>query len=416
MTAQNSDQNLHSHIEKIKQSGALGRSPAYVKLLDYLAKNTITGETSSEISVAIDVFDKDEGFDVTSDSTVRVYMYNLRQKLNTYYEGAGSQEQLHLLIPKGSYRLVLEQRNGAAQALDKEKDKQITSQRNTRPTLLAAGLGILSSLLIAYIFFFDNSKEDESFSEEQLAFWGAALTDNKPVMIVIGDYYIFGEDSEEGEIRLVREFDINSAFDLRQSSEQQDTTEDIDRFDLGLTYLPRGSAYALSRAQEILLLSGKRPRIKMMSEFNAEDLRSNHVLYIGYISGLGVLESYTFSASKFEVGYSYDELIDTTTRERYVSSFIDATEDRNFVDYGLLSSFSTAEGNQMIIIAGTRDAGLMEMSELASSASILQRMELETGENRAFMSVFEVYGFNLTNISGLLISSEYLNPEDIWGG
>lgn len=412
MQTRDPDQSLKNIVEKIKRSGALGRSPAYKKLLDYLMQITESGLVCSEMTVAIEVFNKGDDFDVTSDSTVRVYVYNLRQKLKTYYEGAGSRDLVRLSIPKGAYRLAIDQ-------IEIESGSTGFSGRfKPRLALLSViSLVAICSAMLTSIFVSDQSREPV-FSEQQQQFWGALLADNKPLMIVIGDYYIFGEKTQSEEIRLVREFNINSESDLRREFNEQgdqpinNAEFSNDRFDLGLTYLPRGSAYAISQLQGVLQHMGKTPRIAMMSEFSAEDLRSNHVIYIGYISGLGVLENYTFSTSRFDVGYSYDQLSDIETGETYISNFIDAKDDRNFVDYGLISGFSVAEGNQILILAGTRDAGLMEMSELATDPNILDRLQLDVSGNQAFMSLFEVYGFNLTNISGHLIGSEYLDAGD----
>jgi hypothetical protein len=414
MLAQESDQELQHQLDRIKRSGALGRSSAYAKLLEYLAEKTRDGVSCSELSIAIDVFNKADDFDVTSDSAVRVYVYKLRQKLQNYYEGPGSEETIRLGIPKGTYRLVAEKIRPNAGT-----GGQIQPSSSFSKALLPIGLAIICIALIGYILLGKSNFQSQTISQEQELFWGGIVLDDKPVMIVVGDYYIFGETAVTGEIRLVREFDINSEFDLRQELNQigdEDALFADPRFDVGLTYLPRGSAYAIARVQEILQGTGKNPRITMMSEFSAEDLRSNHVIYIGYISGLGVLESYTFSASRFDVGYSYDQLVNTATAERYTSDFIEAEDDRNFVDYGLISSFSVAEDSQIVVLAGTRDAGLMEMSDLAVASNILSKMELEATDNQAFMSVFEVYGFNLTNISASLISSEYLDENSLSGG
>ena len=98
MLGQETDKELQDQIDRIKRSGALGRSPAYVKLLEYLAETTGNGASCSELSIAIDVFNKPDDFDVTSDSAVRVYVYKLRQKLQSYYDGPGGDENVQLSI------------------------------------------------------------------------------------------------------------------------------------------------------------------------------------------------------------------------------------------------------------------------------------------------------------------------------
>lgn len=416
MRAIDTDQDILDSIEKIRRSGALGRSPTYTKLLDYLAEKTIEGAICSEISVAVDVFDKDAEFDVSSDSTVRVYIYNLRKKLDSYYEKEGLLDETRLVIPKGEYRLVTTKQSPIPQAVEKDIAAHWWHRDFNFSGKVIAGLGavLISSMIILLSYAFNLNAVELTPSDEQLRFWGTAFTDEKPIKVVIGDYYIFGESTVNDDYRLIREFSINSAADLEDWPQTLDSASDTIRFDLGLTYLPRGSAYALAEIVQVCQEFGKTVRVTMMSELKADDLREYHIFYIGYVSGMDVLEEYTFSASDFEVGFSYDELVDTKSSKFYVSSLIDAEEKRSFVDYGILSSYSVADGNRVVIIAGTRDAGLMEVSELAASKNLLSRMDLEQdAQAEAFFSVYEVNGFNLTNVNSRLISSQYLDSENV---
>lgn len=396
--AKSSDSDLFALVDKIKRSGALGRSPQYSKLLDYLGKMTADGSVCSEMTVGIEVFGKGDDFDVTTDSTVRVYMYNLRSKLKTYYETTGRHDEVQLSIPKGDYRLV------ATRPATNSFSSTVGNHLGPVSSLLmAAAISAVLAFVVTYLVMSSGSNPQQTYSEEQMRFWGGILSEDKPIMIVIGDYYIFGETSEDGRIRLVREFDINSAEDLSRAVGEN---EFDNRFDLALTYLPRGSAFALEKVHAFLQQSGIEPRISMMSEFSAEDLRENNIIYLGYVSGLSVLEDYVFASSRFSVGESYDVLIDDKTGNAYVSSVIHTEEDTTFVDYGLISSFTVADTSQVVIIAGTRDAGMMEMSELAAESDILGRLQLKDSEQTTFQGVFEVNGFDLTNVNANLIASE----------
>ncbi len=73
-------------------------------------------------------------------------------------------------------------------------------------------------------------------------------------------------------------------------------------------------------------------------------------------------------------------LENTVSGERYISNVIDAKDGRSFVDYGLIASFSVAENKQMVILTGTRDAALMEISELAIAPNLLTRMQLDANK------------------------------------
>lgn len=405
---QDNPQDFDALIEKLVKARAFGRSPMYEKLLRYLAKETASGVVCSEQSVAVDVFNKAQDYDVTTDSTVRVYIHNLRKKLDAYYSESGKTETQQLSIPKGEYRLAINTVDSQTPLTEKLKQPSLSFTN-----LISAALGALVTAAILLTLFAGRPTATPELSEQQTKFWGNILTDTKPVMIVLGDYFIFAERDGDGDTRLVREFDINSATELRRDISASSSEADQERYDLGLTYLPRGSAYAVARVQEILQTTNKPSRIRMMSEFSADDLRNYHVIYIGYLSGLGVLETYAFANSRFAVGLNYDELIDRKTSETYRSDFIEAQENLDFTDFGLISSFpltqdSLINGNQVVILAGTRDAGLMEMSDISISANLLDRMNLTATDGKSFEALFAVDGFNLTNVTSELISSDYM--------
>ena len=99
---------VHDEYERIVASGILGRSRTYTSLLEYLVGCSLEGRAPKEIEIAADVFGKGAEFDPTQDSLVRVYMHNLRQKLEQYASQRGDPLGYRLAIPRGEYRLVVE--------------------------------------------------------------------------------------------------------------------------------------------------------------------------------------------------------------------------------------------------------------------------------------------------------------------
>src|SRR3970282_588848 len=110
---------------------------------------------------------------------------------------------------------------------------------------------------------------------------GPLLDDNLPILVVVGDYYIFGELDTQGNVdRLVREFSINSSRDLDDLMMYQ--PELAARYmDLDLTYLPRSAAFALRDVLRVLYTSDKPVRAISMSELNVADFKTSHIVYVG---------------------------------------------------------------------------------------------------------------------------------------
>jgi len=227
--------------------------------------------------------------------------------------------------------------------------------------------------------------------------WSSLLADDLPVTIVVGDYYLLGEVDQSGDVkRLVREFNINSEaefidyLELHPSSAQQYRN-------LRLTYLPTGTAVALADVSA-LLAGRKQVRIKLMSELDGETLRTSHVVYIGYLSGLGMLGDFVFGASRLRLQGTYDQLVDSTTERSYTAR-MPQTPERSFVDYGYFATMQGPAGNRIIVVAGTRDNGVMQSAAAATDPKSLAAWVAESGHSQGFESLTEVQGVDRTNLS-----------------
>ena len=72
---------LYALYDRIEASGVLGRSKHYGALLEYLIRCSVEDRSPKEIDLATEVLGKSENFDVSADSSVRVYVHQLRKKL-----------------------------------------------------------------------------------------------------------------------------------------------------------------------------------------------------------------------------------------------------------------------------------------------------------------------------------------------
>jgi len=79
-----------------------GRQSAF---LEYVVNEALEGRADrlKEFTLGIEVFEKDESFDPSVDSIVRVEATRLRSKLSEYYVGEGQGDPVRIGIPKGHY-------------------------------------------------------------------------------------------------------------------------------------------------------------------------------------------------------------------------------------------------------------------------------------------------------------------------
>jgi len=410
-----SSSELEGLCQRIIASGVLGRSKHYAALLDHLVRCSLEQRQPREIELATDVLGKPADYDVSADSSVRVYVHQLRKKLAAYYEQHELDAAHRLVIPKGKYSLA------AVAIAPLASSKRFSFARFGMSNSLLSAVILLLAANLLYMF---GQQSEASRPPAQLAaahpVWESVLADDKPLLIVMGDYYIFGELNANGNVaRMVREFNVNSQRDLEdlQFSDIENTENYLD---LDLSYMPEGSAFALAKIVPILQKSGKVVNITMMSDLTTADIRSNHIVYIGYLSALEKLTAMTFAGSGLRIGRSYDELFNTKTAEYYTSDAGLPEEGDPFRDYGMFSTFPASTDTQVVLISGMRDAGLMHtaqaLSETVSLDDLIVSIESDTDEAVAgFEAIFEVYGVDRLNFDASLVYTNLLDTTQIWG-
>lgn len=411
-------QAIREQAQKIARSGVLGRSRSYAKLLEFLIERSLEGHTPKELEIAVEVFGRDADFDPSQDSMVRVYAHNLRQKIHQFYSDAGRDEAQQIAIPKGEYRVTLTRIDAP-----EDEPEPIAPRGFSRPQLVALGVLLLAAgVLIGFaVRSYETAPPQGKYAAVAASpIWKGLFDDDLPIMVVVGDYYIFGELDDSGNVaRLVREFSINSSKDLDEYlMYQPDLASQY--ADLDLTYLARSTAFALRDLLRVLYTSDKPVRMASMSELNVADLKSNHIVYVGYISALDKLLDFVFAASSLSVGDTYDELLDVDSGQIYASEAGWPADYRNYRDYGLFSTFPGPANNQFVIIAGTRDAGLMQSAQAVTDPDEVDAAEaavpLKPNEPVAFELLYEVMGFDRSNLDAKIVHSEKLDYHKIWGG
>lgn len=101
-----------AQIQRIVQSKAFRTSEVHRNLLTYLAEKSLSGDSDNikEYTVGLDVFGKPDSYDPRQESTVRMHVARLRQKLAEYYRTEGVEDPIFVDLPKGGFRVTFEPR------------------------------------------------------------------------------------------------------------------------------------------------------------------------------------------------------------------------------------------------------------------------------------------------------------------
>jgi hypothetical protein len=392
---------LNRQAAAIRASGILGRSGQTQRLFDYLLDCAAQGKSPKELEIAIDALGRGSDFDVSQDALVRVYIHKLRKKLDDFYAAAGQSEDPRIVMPRGEYRLALASRSPGAhgsESVPEQDTGQAAPSRWRRFLPAVLVISVLANLLLLTVLRFGHDA-DPLAEVRRSQLWAPLFDDALPIYVVTGDYYIFGElDESQNVKRLIRDFDINSPMEFEYAAQLDPTFAD---------------KYALREVMPVLAATGKRVHVVMASEVTAEQLKSGHVIYIGYFSGMGALRQIVFAGSRLSTGSNYDELQDNKTGKRYTSNVGLERGRLQYHDYGYVSSFPGPNGNQIIIIAGTRDIAAMRAAQIATSEDSLSALA-KAEPAGSFEALYEVYGFGSTDLDAKLIVSAPRDPGPIW--
>lgn len=388
--------------------------------------------------MGLEVFGKKADFDVGQDAVVRVYIHKLRRKLDEYYAGSGRNDAARLAIPKGEYRFVFQDHAEPLGSIDEiePEDPALTSEAEVELESLVATaaarsrtrhwlpwlIGALAALLLVNLAVLLLRPAAHRDSAELQAVrnnpvWAKLLDDTLPIYIVVGDYYIFGELNDDGKRlrRLVRDFDINSPNDLEQYL--KNNPDLVERYmDMSLQYLPTSTAFALRNLMPILEPNDKSTRqvqVVLASDLTPSMARSAHIIYVGLLSGMGVLRQIVFEGSRFTIGESFDELIDLQTDEHYVSQAGQTLEDRaTYLDYGYFSARTGKDGNELVILAATRDVALLHVAEALTQVESLVSLDQHAGVQQDFEALYSVKALERSSLGGqLLITQQFVVPR-----
>jgi len=427
---------LKALADRLIESEALGRSGHMRRLFNYLVDCSIAGRTPKETEVAIDVFGKKPSFDVAQDAMVRVYVHKLRKRIEQHYDRSGGVNGWRLIVPRGDYRIeVVQGQEQGANALEEapqdvtqapeceESELLLATPSLNRKRYLLPALAatlVLSLLLNAIVtlrpYWNAHPSGDGIAATAANPVWSRLLEGNRNIYVVLGDYYMFAETDTKMQVqRLVRDSAVNSPHELldymRGHPEMEGRYHDV-----RANYLPTSTAYGLREVLRVLSPALDRVHIEMASDLTPSMMASSDVVYVGYMNGMGMLGSMLSSGSRFSVDSASDEIVDHRTGTHYLSqAAMPLPGVQRYRDYGYFATFIGPRGNQTIVIAGTRDEGVMYTADAATHRTSLEQLN-RGRSNRSFEALYDVLSMDGTDLDGKLLFTSALDFSKVWAG
>lgn len=407
---------LLAAADRIRASSALGRSQTLRRLFDYLIACSVRGDIPKELEIAAEVFGK-YGSDMSVDASTRVYVHRLRKKLDDYYAGPGLEDGERLQLPKGEYRFEIAPvvPVAAPPPVEEQPVVKTPSSAPARGRWLMAGIGVVAGIALSVAALHLPTTPSPLDQVRASPVWTALLDSPQPLTIVSGDYFIIGERDRPNEepARLVRDFSINSREELDEMLMFSPALRE--RYvDLNLFYLPVSAAHALKTIMPIVDAKAAAGNVAQLpsSKLTPAHLKNSDLVYVGFLSGLGLLRQAVFTNSRFGIGGSFDEIIDTKTGTAYVAT---APRDTSSVvrNYAYIAMLPGPQGNRILIIAGTRDPALLQAADLVNSPEALEALS-KASPTGYFEALYAVDGVSDENLKGSLIAVSPRSGDKLW--
>jgi hypothetical protein len=423
------DARTQAEIVRVRASGILGAGGRLTELFDFLVERSAQDSSPKEAEIAFSVFGKTENDASRDDPVARVYIHRLRRRLEDFYLRNGAPGGVRLDIPRGEYRIVgvpvdalpaVQADEIRFPALDDDAEPAApAAPRRKRSWLVPVGVALAALFAVGNVAAwaaFASKPVDRAAQVRNSPIWSELSASQRPLLLVVGDYYIFGEYQDRLFLkRLVRDFSINSKDDLLQRY-GSDPKEWDHYGDVGLQYLPTSAAFALADLAP-LFSKDRQVQVVLASELTPDKIKTSDVIYVGLLSGLGDLKNPVFANSRFSIGESYDQLVDRETRQTYTSeAFLAAPGDTMYRDFGFFASFRGPTGNRIVVLAGERDTALMGVAENLSRPSSLETLRKAVKDTGSFEALYEIKGQKQVNLEARVVATANIDSAAIWAG
>jgi len=379
-------------LEKLLNSKTFSKPGVYKDLLNYLVNCSLKGEIPKEQQIALDVFGKKA--DQEKELNVRVYILNLRNKLEEYYQHEGKDDTVILQIPKGKYQVEF----------------KFLGYKSFRRSLEKYSLALFISgfllIIVSFILLLNNDK----FRQPRQAIWKGFLKPDYPILIVLGDHYFFTDSIATGRLGSSRDTRINSDEDL--DAYLKIHPEQIGKIRKNnTTYINRQAPIGLFRLMNMFGGGVANVEMKYSSQLKWEDTRNKHLIFIGSVKTLRFLKPTLERA-----GLKYDlEHASFTYQTADSTLFFDNRHD-NYLnhEYSSLVHFCTSDQRKVLFLLSDDDLGNIAAMKYLTDEQNIGFLNKTTTLN--FKAVFEVKGRELTDFKVNLVRIDPIreNISEIW--
>lgn len=405
-------------VARMRAALERNRSERLLALFDYLVEQADEPTAPSESQIAGAVFVDARSPAYRPDANVRVYVHRLRKLIDAEF---ADHQGPSLRLPAGTYRLELVDDAAEAGVLP-ARDDLIDVRPRLRAGMAAWLLVLLFVISAAAGFVWWQHERGQTLATASP--WSAMTGSNRPIAVVMGDYYFFTETPPSAPpdrpLREIWDHNVPTREDLiivqMLNPQKAETVRDTDQHYVSAATM---SAAATIRAALVRdeAFRNRTIRLYAASQLTPDVLKVSDIIYVGQMGGIGnLLRDPLIQASRFRLDTGTDALVDTVDGKRYQSDGMELHDERIARrDYGYLACLPGPAGNTVLFIASLHDPGLSEMAELSTDAARLRAVAHgRMGCGGGFEALFQVRTLGSAHLGSTWLLDRPAKVQGIW--
>jgi hypothetical protein len=278
-------------VERVLQSETFRNAPTSRRLLKYLAERSQAGDADQlkEYTIGVDAFGKGADYNPRQDSTVRIQIGRMRQKLAEYYREEGKNDTTVIDLPKGRFTLTCEPRDAMLDVISEPQAPPDSAEIEAAPQpnrwrSAALALGTACLILLAVIIYAllrlpGSQTAAIPWNSALTELWQPLISNTHPLAIAVGDPLFLQFENRA----LYRELSKETADDLLNSSRFQAVDQALG----GLATRPVHYYAAVGEVSAAFLLGQrlgpyqKNMSVVRTSQLQWQQLAASNVLLLG---------------------------------------------------------------------------------------------------------------------------------------
>ena len=373
-------------IKAIVDSPAFQKSPTVRALLIYLWRHR--GEQISEYAIGLEALGRKPNFDPKTDSTVRVHISRLRQKLKEYYDAEGREALARISIPLGGHELHF---------LWNEVKTPVPEPRVPWSRLKAIPIAIAAMLAVACSWLIVQNRRLSAIPTQVVRptlprFWQFFTANGKNVALFLPTPVFFEWPTGAHSFLKVRDTRVNDFSNAAQSDELSRYVKEFGPPRLLQNYTVASDALAALKLSQFFDARNIHLAIGTTADLSIETLRDHNTILMGtpgiasrYLKKLSDQANFQFS----EPGH---DVINRHPRPGELDKYVETTQSKTRSTLaGIISVFpGKTSGTLLLTMTAQQTSPLASILTTPTSLELFDSAWRKAGAPPYFEAVVQV--------------------------